>query len=56
MSFWLDDADLALIEVNAPTRLVQRLTEEVRRLKDQEDELRSTIAWLESRLEELEGK
>jgi hypothetical protein len=35
MSYRLDDADLALIEINHPTPLVQNLLEEVRRLRDE---------------------
>jgi hypothetical protein len=35
MSYRLDDADLALIEVNHPTPLVQNLIEEIRRLRDE---------------------
>ncbi len=31
----LDDADLALIEINAPGPLISRLVEEVRRLRDE---------------------
>jgi mannose/fructose/N-acetylgalactosamine-specific phosphotransferase system component IIB len=34
MGYRLDDADLALIEINNPTPLVQSLVEEVRRLRD----------------------
>lgn len=34
MNYRLDDADLALIEINNPTPLVQSLIEEVRRLRD----------------------
>lgn len=31
----LDDADLALIEINAPSPLVTRLVEEIRRQRDE---------------------
>lgn len=37
----LDEADLALIEINAPTPLVERLVHEVRRLRDE-----NVAAWL----------
>ena len=31
----MDDADLALIEMNSPTPLVERLVHEIRRLQDE---------------------
>ncbi len=35
MNYPLDDADLALIEINAPTPLVERLVWEIRALRDE---------------------
>ncbi len=35
MNYPLDDADLALIEINAPSPLVQRLIWDIRELRDQ---------------------